>query len=66
MRVYAQMRQSRVLLHIATVGLASTAPGTGEHDDLERWIAQEDAALDALVYRLYGLTDEEIAIVEGR
>ncbi|MCC6904645.1 MAG: hypothetical protein IT326_02310 [Anaerolineae bacterium] len=51
---------------IATTRLASAAPGTGEHDDLKRWIAHEDAAPDALVYRLYGLTDEEIAIVEGR
>jgi len=25
-----------------------------------------DAEIDALVYELYGLTEEEIAIVEGR
>ena len=25
-----------------------------------------EAKVDALVYRLYGLTDEEIAIVEGK
>jgi hypothetical protein len=29
-------------------------------------IAQLDRLIDALVYDLYGLTDEEIAIVEGR
>jgi hypothetical protein len=34
--------------------------------DLERQIAATDAEIDALVYELYDLTDEEIAIVEGR
>ncbi len=33
--------------------------------DLARQIEQLDADIDALVYDLYGLTDEEIAIVEG-
>jgi hypothetical protein len=32
---------------------------------LER-IRQTDELIDAVVYRLYGLTEEEIAIVEGR
>jgi len=34
--------------------------------NLERQIAKTDAEIDALVYELYGLTEEEIAIVEGR
>ena len=28
-------------------------------------IAATDALIDRIVYRLYGLTDEEIAVVEG-
>jgi hypothetical protein len=32
---------------------------------LQRQIEATDAAIDKLVYELYGLTDEEIAIVEG-
>jgi len=34
--------------------------------DLQKRITQVDAEIDQLVYRLYGLTDEEIAVVEGR
>jgi predicted lipase len=33
--------------------------------DLARRIERLDAEIDALVYELYGLTEEEIAIVEG-
>jgi len=33
---------------------------------LSRQIEATDAAIDPLVYELYGLTPEEIAIVEGR
>jgi hypothetical protein len=32
---------------------------------IERQIASTDAAINGLVYQLYGLTDEEIKIVEG-
>ena len=32
----------------------------------QRQIEATDQQIDALVYRLYGLTEEEIAIVEGR
>jgi hypothetical protein len=32
---------------------------------LQRQIEATDAAIDKLVYELYGLTDEEIGIVEG-
>jgi hypothetical protein len=34
--------------------------------DLARQVEQLDAQIDALVYELYGLTQEEIAIVEGQ
>lgn len=36
-----------------------------EQDQLQREIAATDAAIDRLVYELYGLTEEEINIVEG-
>ena len=41
---------------------------TLDHDKtlLQRQIEATDAAIDALVYERYGLTEEEIAIVEGR
>jgi hypothetical protein len=32
----------------------------------QRQIESTDRAIEALVYELYGLTEEEIAIVEGR
>jgi adenine-specific DNA-methyltransferase len=36
-----------------------------EQEQLEREIAATDAQIDRLVYELYGLTEEEIKIVEG-
>lgn len=36
-----------------------------EHEQLQRQIAATDRQIDALVYQLYGLTDDEIALVEG-
>ena len=38
-----------------------------EHEKtlLQRQVEATDAAIDALVYELYGLTEEEIKIVEG-
>jgi hypothetical protein len=38
-----------------------------EHEKtlLSRQIEATDASIDKLVYELYGLTDEEIRIVEG-
>ena len=37
-----------------------------EQTALERQIEATDRQIDAMVYELYGLTEEEIAIVEGR
>ena len=39
-----------------------------EHEKtlLQRQIEATDASIDKLVYELYGLTEEEIAIVEGK
>ncbi len=43
----------------------STAQSPAEKERLERQIEVTDKAIDSLVYELYGLTDEEIKIVEG-
>jgi hypothetical protein len=37
-----------------------------EMDVYERQIKSVDGAIDGLVYELYGLSDEEIGIVEGK
>jgi hypothetical protein len=38
----------------------------GKLGPLRELIRQTDELMDAIVYELYGLTEEEIAIVEGR
>ena len=43
----------------------SAAKVPAEREALERQIAATDAEIDGLVYELYGLTEEEIKIVEG-
>jgi hypothetical protein len=43
----------------------ATAKTPHEKTGLERQIAVTDQQIDGLVYQLYGLTDEEIAIVEA-
>ncbi len=43
----------------------AAAQGSGEKERLQRLIDSTDQQIDALVYELYGLTEEEIAIVEG-
>jgi predicted type IV restriction endonuclease len=43
----------------------SVAKTPAERTSLERQIAATDAEIDRLVYELYGLTEEEIRIVEG-
>ena len=37
-----------------------------EQESAQRQIAATDEEIDRLVYDLYGLTEDEIAIVEGR
>ena len=34
--------------------------------DLEKQVAETDTEIDTLVYELYGLTKEEIGVVEGQ
>jgi hypothetical protein len=36
-----------------------------ERESLKRTIAATDPQIDALVYELYGLTEEEIGVVES-
>lgn len=43
----------------------AAAQSPAEKERLERQIEVTDRAIDALVYELYGLTEEEIKIVEG-
>ena len=52
-----QQRGNRVL-HSTTIPAGN--------DLYQRQIEATDEDIDALVYELYGLTEEEIAIVEGR
>jgi hypothetical protein len=44
----------------------AAAQDAGERERLQRLIDSTDQQIDALVYELYGLTPEEITIVEGR
>jgi len=44
----------------------AAAQDAGEQGRLQRLIDSTDRQIDALVYELYGLTPEEIAIVEGK
>ena len=44
-------------------GAAATIPA--DNNLYQRQIEATDQEIDALVYELYGLTEEEIAIVEG-
>ena len=37
-----------------------------EKESLQREIESTDGAIDGLVYELYGLTEEEVKIVEGK
>ena len=37
-----------------------------EKNSLQRQITSTDRQIDSLVYELYGLTEEEIGIVEGQ
>lgn len=47
-------------------GLAFKEYTSGERERSERQFAATDKKIDELVYNLYGLTEEEIKIVEGK
>ena len=42
------------------------AGAESEVERVQRLIDDTDAQIDALVYELYGLTEEEVRVVEGR
>ena len=46
--------------------LAEFEGSVGKLEPLRERILQTDELIDAVVYRLYGLAEEEIAIVKGR
>jgi hypothetical protein len=43
----------------------AVAKSDADRTRLERAVKTTDRRIDALVYELYGLTEEEIAVVEG-
>ena len=45
--------------------LVHRGPSLGVHQPLLARIEATDRLIDQIVYRLYGLTDEEIVVVEG-
>ena len=61
----------RVVFHLRSVSAdplyatVSAALSPDVEDNLRRQITGTDKAIDALVYELYGLTPEEIALVES-
>jgi hypothetical protein len=50
--------------HLRWVPAARTTKTPHEQESLQRTIAATDKQIDLLVYELYGLTEEEIRIVE--
>jgi len=54
------------MLHLQREKAAAEARLLDSRHDLARQIERLDAQIDALVYELYGLTEEEIVVVEGR
>jgi hypothetical protein len=44
----------------------TSLPPSAERDKIEREIAVTDEKIDGIVYELYGITEEERKIVEGR
>jgi hypothetical protein len=60
------LKQRIVVLVDRMLDLHKQTPATPqEKEQLQRQIAATDRQIDTLVYQLYGLTDEEIALVES-
>ena len=53
------------ILKLTTTGFDSAQPTNGSLSGVEGNILALEAEIDQLVYALYGLTDEEIALVES-
>ena len=60
-----KLRATRVP-EFVPVDLTPLANLEAELQEVQRKIQLTDDLIDQIVYRLYGLTEEEIAIVEGR
>jgi hypothetical protein len=54
------------MLRLKQEHAAAEAAFSDQRHELAERIAYADQQIDALVYELYGLTDDEIAIIEGR
>ena len=65
--LFAQSNQGLLVEQMLALHKQSAAAQTPqEHTALARQIAATDTQIDRLVYDLYGLTDDEIHIVEGK
>ena len=53
-------------VHAEQSGRAFEGNTSGGRKPIERQITATDKKIDELVYQLYGLTEEEIRIVEGK
>lgn len=60
---YKQGRYNETLVRVEFINPAESAPHV--ETVLQRQIAATDRQIDQLVYELYELTDEEIAVVES-
>jgi hypothetical protein len=56
---------SRVERMLVLYKSLASAVNPQEADRLAREVESTDRAIDSLVYELYGLTEEEVRIVEG-
>jgi hypothetical protein len=62
---HKKLQLTRVPAFDADVNLAPLMELSAELAEVQARIATTDALIDQIVYRLYGLTEEEIAVVEG-
>jgi len=63
-------QESRIRENAAptSIGTLGQTPRTGrqEKESVQRQVESTDGMIDKLVYELYGLTEKEIGIVEGK
>jgi hypothetical protein len=65
-RTHKKLQLTRVPAFDADVDLAPLMELSAELAEVRARIAATDALIDQIVYRLYGLTEEEVAVVEGK
>lgn len=62
-----QLRRDKLVILAQILELYKTSPRTPQDKELvKREIESSDRQIDRLVYELYGLSEEEIKIVEGK